>query len=53
MAIKQGADQMCSYCTSDLHLCLHIDKKSGFVMKLLLFYPNNYIVLLDLFMVFA
>ena len=25
------ADQLCSYCTADLHLCFHI-KKSGFLM---------------------
>ena len=27
---NKGADQLCSYCTADLHLCFHIGKNPVF-----------------------
>ena len=30
VAKNKGADQMCSYCTADLHLCFRIDKNPVF-----------------------
>ena len=29
---NNGTDQLCGYCTADLHLCFRICKRAGFLM---------------------
>ena len=36
---NKGADQLCSYCTADMHLCFHLQMHTvGFLMQRLMFY---------------
>ena len=40
---NKGADQLCSYCTADLHICFCTDKNpvSNDVAQMCLFLPTN------------